>query len=319
MTTFPPFDIRQLYYFTVVVEQGQITRAAAKLHIAQPALSQMIAKLEKSVGVRLLERHPRGVELTPAGMLFFEKASLAVRSAQEAEAVVGPYARAESSVVLGFTASFHPFARPIMRRFVEQRPEVQLSMQQLDPAHRMLDLKAGLIDVELLLAPAPPEPGLVIEVISREPRYVLLPEAHPLASESSLAFEQIAGETFPGRDPSVTEQWGRDAWLSDRRGHDPKVTVETPLTLDEVWALVHAGKAVSVLPRFMVTTAEGNGVRAIPLIDIEPVDVGIARREDDQRTVVLGLLEAAREVAAERAVQEGDAPGEETRRAAGGA
>lgn len=313
MPSFPSFDIRQLYYFTVVVEQGQITRAAAKLHIAQPALSQMIAKLEKSLGVRLLERHPRGVDLTPAGTLFFEKASLAVRSAQEAEAVVGPYARAEGSVVFAFTASFHPFARPIMRRFVETRPDVQLNMHQRDPARRMLDLQAGLVDVELLLAPDPPSPGLSIEVISSEPRYVLLPEGHELASESSLEFEQIARETFPGRAPGLTEQWGRDAWLSDRRGHDPKVTSETPLTLDEVWALVHAGKAISVLPQFMVRRAEGNGVCAIPLTDVEPVDVGIARREDDSRAVVLDLFEAARDVAAEQG-PEGTAAG----RASGG-
>ncbi len=154
--------------------------------------------------------------------------------------------------------------------------------------------------MELLLAPDPPSPGLTIEVISSEPRYVLLPEGHELASESSLEFEQIAGETFPGRAPGLTEQWGRDAWLSDRRGHDPKVTSETPLTLDEVWALVHAGKAISVLPRFMVRRAEGNGVCAIPLTDVEPVDVGIARREDDTRAVVLDLFEAARDVAAEQ-------------------
>jgi DNA-binding transcriptional LysR family regulator len=173
-------------------------------------------------------------------------------------------------------------------------------MHQLDPARRMLDLQAGLIDVELLLAPAPPQQGLVVDVISSEPRYVLLAEGHPLASESSLEFEQIAGETFPGRAPGVTEQWGRDAWLSDRRGRDPKVTSETPLTLDEVWALVHAGKAISVLPQFMVRRAEGNGVRAIPLVDVEPVDVGIARREDDRRAVVLDLFAAANEVADER-------------------
>ena len=299
MNTFPSFDIRQLYYFTVVAEEGQITRAAAKLHIAQPALSQMIAKLEKAVGVPLFERHPRGVALTAAGTVFYEKASVAVRSAQEAEAVLGPYMRAESSVVFGFTASFHPIARPIMRRFVEGSTGAALQMHQLDPARRMLDLQAGLIDVELLLAPSPPEPGLVIEMISREPRYVLLSDDHRLAGEGSLVFDQIAGETFPGRHPSISEQWSRDAWLSDRRGHEPKVTAETPLTVDEVWALVHAGKAISVLPRFMVMTAVGDGVRAIPLVDVEPVDVALARREQDDRAVVRALLEAGRRFSAE--------------------
>ena len=119
---YPPFELRQLYYFVTVAEEGQITRAAARLHIAQPALSQAISRLENAVGVKLLARESRGVSLTPAGAAFFEKARRAVTAAQEAETVVGPYLRAEGTLVVGFTAAFHPAARPILRRFVVEHP-----------------------------------------------------------------------------------------------------------------------------------------------------------------------------------------------------
>ena len=125
-------------------------------------------------------------------------------------------------------------------------------MHQLDPARRMLDLQRGLVDVELLLAPAAARAGprhrgdLQLAPLRAAPR-------GPPARVGELArVRPDRGGDISRARTRLTEQWGRDAWLSDRRGHDPKVTPETPLTLDEVWALVHAGKAVSVLPRFMV-------------------------------------------------------------------
>ncbi len=78
----PHLDLRQFLYFVTVVEEGQITRAATRLHVAQPALSQAIAKLEDSVGVRLLERHARGVTPTPAGAAFLEKARAALTATE---------------------------------------------------------------------------------------------------------------------------------------------------------------------------------------------------------------------------------------------
>jgi DNA-binding transcriptional LysR family regulator len=295
---YPPFDIRQLYYFVTTAEEGQITRAAAKLHVAQPALSQAIAKLEATADVKLFERHSRGVNLTPAGAAFFEKARLAVTAVQEAADVLGPWVRAESAVVLGFSPSFHPIARPIMRRLMEENPDVQVRVRHLHPANRLVDLKGGLIDAELMLPPPPADPDLVVATVFRSPRYVLLPDSHPLSGEAAIRFDEIANETFPGRHPSVSEEWCAEAWLSDRRGHDPPVTTETPLTLDEVWALVSTGKAVSVLPGFMVPPIEGHGVRAIPLSDVEPIAIGLARRRDDTRAVVGALFDVALDLVA---------------------
>jgi DNA-binding transcriptional LysR family regulator len=293
----PPFDIRQLAYFVKVAEEGQITRAAAKLHIAQPALSQTIAKLEAAVGVRLFDRHPRGISLTPAGEAFIEKARVAVRAAEEAVSIVGPWRRAEGSLVIGFTPSFHQIARPAIRRFVETHPGVEISVRQLHPGERLSNLRAGTVDVEMLLPPPTHEPDLIAVTVHSSPRFVLLSEDHALAREPSLVFEQISGETFPGRHPSVSEQWSHAAWMSDRRGCDPPVTEETPLTLDEVWALVYAGKAVCVLPEFMVRSVEGDGVRAVPLSDVEPLEVAMVRRRDDERPMVTELFEIAADLA----------------------
>jgi DNA-binding transcriptional LysR family regulator len=277
-----------------VVEEGQITRAARELHLAQPALSQTIANLEKTLGIQLFERHGRGVSLTAAGAVFYEKARKALTAAEEAEAVLLPWLRAEGSLILGLLPSVQPLVRPILRRFLEENPDVDVQIRLLDPASRLRDLKRGDVDAELLFPP-PPDDTLVIETVAYSRRYVVLAESHPLARESELVFDQIANETFPGRDPSVSERWAAEAWLSDRRGKDPPVTRETPVTLDDLWTLIHAGKAISVLPDFMIQQIASDGVRAVPLIDVEPMELGMARRKDDTRPSLLALFEVVRD------------------------
>jgi DNA-binding transcriptional LysR family regulator len=287
----PSLDLRQLHAFVTVVEVGQITRAAERLHIAQPALSQQISKLEVSVGTRLLDRHPRGVSPTPAGAVFLEKARATLEAAAEAQAVLGPWLREETALCVGYFSSLQTVARPILRRYMEAYPSVNVDVRHLNLSDRLVALKRGEIDAEFLLPP-PLDPSLVVETVMYSPRYVLLNERHPLAGEGSLVFEQIANETFPGRHPSVPEKWAEDAWLINYRGSDPPMTAEMPVTVDELWALIYAGKAIAVLPEFMVSPTAGDGVRAVPLADVEPLEVGLARRADDARLVVENLFGA---------------------------
>jgi DNA-binding transcriptional LysR family regulator len=290
----PELDFRQLSRFVTVVEEGQITRAARKLHLAQPALSLSIAKLEEALGLKLLDRTSRGVSLTAAGTVFYEKARVALAAAEDAHATLAPWVRAEAKLVLGLLPSVQPIVRPILRRFMEARPDVEVEMRLLDPASRLRDLKRGKIDAELVFPP-PPEEDLVVETIAYADRYVLMPDTHPLASATGLTFEQIAGETFAGRHPSVSEKWAAEAWLSDRRGSDAPVTEETPVTLDDLWALIHASKAISVLPEFMVRQVASDGVSAVPLTDVEPLELGMARRRDDERPVLLAFFDVVRD------------------------
>src|SRR5438552_7760225 len=98
-----PLRLEQLRYFVTVAEEGQMTRAARKLHVAQPALSQAIAQLESELGIDLLARHARGVTLTPAGEAFLPKARLALAAATDASTTAETLARAAASMLeVGF-------------------------------------------------------------------------------------------------------------------------------------------------------------------------------------------------------------------------
>ncbi len=112
-----PFRPGQLHYFVTVAQEGQITRAARKLHIAQPALSQAIAQLETDLGLKLLERHARGVTLTEAGEKFLEKARVAVAADRDALQTAQSLARAQTGVIeFGFLGTPPGPCRPRCRR-----------------------------------------------------------------------------------------------------------------------------------------------------------------------------------------------------------
>jgi DNA-binding transcriptional LysR family regulator len=292
----PAIDLRQLQYLVVIIEEGQITRAAQRLHVAQPALSQAISRLEGQLGVRLLERLPRGIEPTPAGEAFFEKAREALSAVEEAEDVVHPWARSEARLALGFLPVLGPLSRPWLRRFIAEHPGVELETRHLTPQERIVELRRGRIDAELMFPP-PHDPDLEYLVVLRSPRFVLMHEGHPLAGASSVEYAQIAHERVPARHPSVPVDWAQEAWLMNFRGSEPEVTKERPTSADEVWALVAAGKAISVLPGFIVAGATGQGVRAVPLADVEEVEVALVRRAADTRATLIALFAAAAESA----------------------
>jgi len=92
-----------------------------------------------------------------------------VTAAREAADVLGPWVRGESAVVLGFSPSFHPIARPIMRRVMEEKPDVQVSVRHLHPSDRLVELKGGLIDAELMLPPPPVDPDVVVATVFHSP------------------------------------------------------------------------------------------------------------------------------------------------------
>ncbi len=288
----PGIDLRQLRSFVVIVEEGQITKAAQRLHLAQPALSQAISKLERQLGVQLLERRARGVEPTDAGAVFFEKLRPALDAVELAYDALAPWARSETRLCVGYSSVLAAVARPWLRHFIGAHRDVELTTRHLLPGERLTELRRGRIDVELLFPPSS-DPELVHTVIGRSPRLVLMHEGHALAGETSLEYDQLAGETLPGLHPSIPEDWAREAWLMDYRGARHSVTRETPTSLDDVWTLVARGKAISVLPEFMVRLTQGHGVRAIPLRDVEPIEVALARRRDDARAIVAALVDAA--------------------------
>ncbi len=284
-------DLRQLHYFVVVVEEGQMTRAAARLHIAQPALSQAIAKLEADLGVRLFERHPRGVTPTEAGAAFYERASRALSAVDEAQEAVEPWLRAGPRVVIGFHEAAGDLARALIRRFMLAHPEVEVETRHLQPADRLVELKRGRIDAEVIYPPTGDE-QLIEQLVAVSPRYVLVGEQHHLAGESSLTFDQIEHETLPGRHPTVDQRLAEETWLMKHRSAPPRLAPEAPTSLDELWALVSRGKAIAILPVFMIPRLQGDGVRAIPLLGVDGIPVAVACLRGDTRPVLRELRSA---------------------------
>jgi DNA-binding transcriptional LysR family regulator len=191
-------DLRRLRYFVAVAEERHFGRAAERLHIAQPPLSQQIQRLEAEVGAPLLYRTTRSVELAPAGAVLLERAReilAAVDAAAEdaRRAARGEYGR----LAIGFTGSATYALLPALAGALrETMPGVMLDLrgELLTPAQVEL-LLDGTLDLGLLRPPVT-ERDLSVEVLRSEPLVCVLPEAHRLASSDAVPLDQLAGEPF---------------------------------------------------------------------------------------------------------------------------
>ena len=188
-------ELRQLRSFVVLAEELHFRRAAERLGIAQPSLSQQLRRLEDSLGVRLLERDRRRVALTPAGAALLEEArgvlSAADRAADAARAAAaGERGRLRLNLTRSLTGGV---AGEIVERFRAQHPGVQL---ELDVGTSMLNavaLREDMIDVAFVRPPLVDD-GLEVLELGREPMVCVVPTRHPLARRRTIRPEDLAGE-----------------------------------------------------------------------------------------------------------------------------
>jgi DNA-binding transcriptional LysR family regulator len=291
----------QLRYFVAVAEEGQMTRAASKLHIAQPALSQAIAHLEEHVGFKLFERHARGVSLTPAAEIFLEKARLAVAAeemvAQAADALVRA---AHVAIKFGYLGLPPAMTNPdLIEAFTEAHPDVELDLQELP--FPSLPTETWLAEVDVAIASRPTSGQHVWTLpLSAVPRVILAPTTHPLAGHSELAVADVLDETFIGFHESVDPAWAGFWSLDDHRGGPPpSVTLERSANAQERFAMIASGHAITAMPeRHAAVIAKVlPTVVAIPLIDADPTVLTLIGREDRRNPSVDALLEVARQTA----------------------
>jgi DNA-binding transcriptional LysR family regulator len=282
-----------LLYFVTVADEGQITRAAGKLHIAQPALSQAIAQLEADVGITLLRRHARGVTPTPAGEAFLVKARAAVEAWSEAlEAAHGPERGTPGTVEFGFVGSPPGLDSPgPLEAFSAAYPLIDLRYRELQ--FPFTPVASWLADVDVAVCHLPPaDPDVWTQTLRREARAALLPKRHPLAGREQLAVADVLDETFIGIHPSVDPAWAGFWSLDDHRGGPPReVTPDRASTAPEVLAALATREAVTTVPASLGGVILGAlaGVVAIPLRDAEPVTIVLAGRED-RRTPQVATL-----------------------------
>jgi len=289
-----PFRRGQLHYFVTVAEAGQITLAAAKLHMAQPALSQAIGQLEAELGFRLFERHPRGVTLTSAGEAFFEKAQRAVLATADAIQTAQSLERAENGTIeFGFVGIPPGLDSPgPLEVFARAHPQIDICYREL-PFPSMPTM-SWLADVDVAVCHRPPvDPSVWARTLRCEPRVVLASARHALAQRSSLTVAEAIDETFIGLHPSIEPEWAGFWSLDDHRGGPPRhVTVDRACNPQEVLASLAVRSAITTVPASVaaLTAKILPGVAAIPLRDAEPAAITLVGHEDQRNRLVQALI-----------------------------
>lgn len=266
-------ELRHLRYFVAVAEEGHVTRAAERLGIQQPPLSQQIQALERELDAQLFRRKPRGVELTPAGRALFDEARAILARVDEAIAATKRAAQGEAGRIgIGFTssASFHPFVPRAIRAFREAHPLVALALEESGTTELVEALRAQAIDAAFVRSPVGESADLFIRPLLEEKMVAALPSGHALSGQmlpgagDMLPLAALAGETFilyrrpvgPGLHDAIIA-------ACDRAGFSPKIGQEAPRMLSTL-SLVAAGLGVTVVPASM-SRLEAEGVVYRPI------------------------------------------------------
>ena len=241
-------EIRHLRYFLTVAEERHFSRAADKLGIAQPPLSQQIQRLEDLVGQRLLERRPQ-VRLTAAGEVLAEAARRLIGQFQkDLDDVRRTGSGHAGSLTIGFPASALVTSFPrAVRRFKDHFPDVMIVLQEMSSSAQIAALEDGAIDVGLVRGPVTSD-RLYSQIIIEEPFVAVLCEGHPLAGADSLDLAELGEEDFVLFPRAVAPAlYDELRSLFEEAGIDPRVTMEAREWLTII-GFVETGMGVTVAP-----------------------------------------------------------------------
>ncbi|MGV1761372.1 LysR family transcriptional regulator [Rhizobium sp. A22-96] len=265
-------ELRHLRYAVTVADEGHITRAAERLGIQQPPLSQQIRNLEDLVGATLFQRLPRGVALTEAGRTFVDRARIILQEVDLAVEATRRNARGEEgSLAIGFTSSaaFHPLVTTAVRSLGEISPGVRIKLEESSTSDLIDALRAQLIDVAFVRSPVEQSKGLTVSKILDEEMFVALPDSHRLVAKgarrtSPIQLSDLADESFIlYRRPSGPGFYDAIIAACGRAGFSPQVKHEAPRLMSTL-SLVAAGLGISIIPNSM-TRLETNGIAYLPL------------------------------------------------------
>ena len=288
------FDFRALRYFVAVAEELHFTRAAERLYIAQPALSEQIRRLETELGVALLRRTTRRVELTAAGTEFLAHARRILAEADEALAEASRAARGETGslrVATGATAGLE-LVPNVLRAFRAARPQVHLDLRQSDWVDYSGGLRDGSVDAAFVWLPFAHE-GLSFEALHSEPRVVALEAGHPLAAAPELRMEQLVDEPWPwvDTDPEVLAFWT----CAEFRGGTAARRGPTIRSMEGLLEGVRAGLCVATVPRSQAEATASPGIAFRPVAELTPATLAIGWRTADETPVVQAFVAIARD------------------------
>ena len=290
-------ELRHLRYFVAVARCLNYSEASRRLHVAQPAISQTVLDLEAELGVKLLLRTRRSVQLTAGGAIFLQEAEEILRRAGEASRLAQRAARGEvGSLGIGFfgTAAA-PFLPSLVQSYRRQFPDVELQLYELNPDQQLAAFDDGRIQLGFT-RPLPPDRRAEFEeeVVYTDRLVVALSETHPLAKQKTVRLKSLAGEPFVqfhrrGAPGLFDEVIG----CCRRAGFSPRIVSE-PNFMATVMTLVESGLGVSLIPRCVRSLNRVHlAIRPISP-GSAPIPLCVAWRKSELNPIVPAFLGALR-------------------------
>jgi LysR family hca operon transcriptional activator len=293
-------ELRHLRYFIAVAEEGSLTVAAEKrLHTAQPSLSRQMRDLEQELGVTLMVRGARGIELTAAGRVFLDHARVALLQVEAAGQAARRAAEPpKTSFALGFLTGYEMDWLPaVMRILRDELPHIEVVIHSQSSPDLAAALLRGKVDLAFLRREKK-APGLVFRLLRQEPLVVVLPADHPLAARAAIRPEDIVGQTLIGV-PTTSAPALRDVTdrYATRLGIDltPNHQAEN---LSMAFSLVVSMAGVSLLPLYARQLLPPSVVSRPILGDPPMIDLVIGYNEANTSALLKVFLSKVEELKA---------------------
>src|SRR5215813_3423332 len=256
-------EIHQLRYFVAVADEGSFSRAAAKVRVAQPSLSQQIRKLEAEIGQPLFDRLPRSVVLTEAGRCFIDYARQILASIGDARRCVDELkGKIAGDVAVGAIPTIAPYVLPeLVVTFQKHYPEVTLHIVEDVTATISRRVEAGELDVALA-STCQRSPTLRVERLGQEPLLALVPETHALAKQNDITLDDLKSQRFLLLHEMHCLSQQVNHLLESHHLHPEVALAGSQLTT--IAHMVAAGIGVSIVPQMMVKHQETPGCVSLP-------------------------------------------------------
>lgn len=297
-------ELRHLRYFIMVAEERHFTRAAARLNMQQPPLSQQIRGLEQELGFELFKRHPKGVDLTAGGLVFFDEARAILDRVEQGSLKASRAAYGiEGTLVMGFTSSAaaHPLIPSIIRAYRGQYPGVELSIKEGSAREITEDITEKRIDIGILRAPVSAPLGTTFHRLLNEVMLLALPVGHALLrrAEPEISMIDLREERFIlVRRPGAPGMYANLIGACQNAGFEPKIAFEVERMLTNI-SLVAANEGISVVPASM-RDVHRESVVYCRIRDARPrllAPITLVRRTFNPSTPLQNFVGLARELA----------------------
>jgi len=291
-------ELRHLRYFVAVAHEGHVTRAAEKLHIQQPPLSQQIRALEREIDAALFVRHPRGVSLTDAGRSFLADAEQILAQAEHAKIRARRTARGEvGRIAVGFTTSapFHPLVARAIREFRGNRPNVSFVLEESSSGDMVSGLRDERLDVAFIRSGLVEPAGITVHPLLQEDMVAAFPARHPLTKRPRLTLKDLADETLIlYRRPDGRGLYDVIIAACAEAGFSPHVGQEAPRIVSTL-NLVAAGLGITIVPASL-SRLPLEGVTYKPFAGRPGIKVplNLACRADERSAATLAFIDLVR-------------------------